>query len=203
MDFNWNWLVDGWNGKKVAVHCNTEEEALDFCKRSHEHGLDWDIGDSRENNTYWKIYGSAICYTKDTYAGLSFCQRMGHVILEWSDYMNNRFTKADLQDGDFVLRRNGMVELVLVSKGVLVGQCHGTFWDTVDGFNTDFTSYVHKNYDVVAVRRPVRENDFNFEIFKNEDGALLYDEERDGKVVEMTLEEVCKALRKNIKIVKK
>lgn len=35
--FNWEEFKDGNN--KIAVHCKTEEEAKDFCKQMHEHGL--------------------------------------------------------------------------------------------------------------------------------------------------------------------
>lgn len=27
--------------KKIAVHCKTEEEAKDFCRKMHEHGMKW------------------------------------------------------------------------------------------------------------------------------------------------------------------
>lgn len=204
MVFDWSLFETGIDGKEVVVHCKTFEEALDFCRQSHEHGHDWCTGKTRKDNTCWEKYKQFTCYRMNSFGSLDYYKGEGCKILEWSDYMNKGiFTKSDLQDGDFVLRRNGMVELVLASKGVLVGKHHGSYWNCIDGFNIDFTSFVHKNRDVIAVRRPTKENHFNFEIFKNEDGELLYDEERDSKVTEMTLEEVCKALGKNIKIVKK
>lgn len=42
--FNWEEFKD--KNNKIAVHCKTEEEAKDFCKQMHEHGLKWCSGAS-------------------------------------------------------------------------------------------------------------------------------------------------------------
>lgn len=35
--FNWEEFKD--KNNKITVHCKTEEEAKDFCKQMHEHGM--------------------------------------------------------------------------------------------------------------------------------------------------------------------
>ena len=37
--FNWDEFKNKDN--KIAMHCKTEEEAKDFCKQMHEHGMKW------------------------------------------------------------------------------------------------------------------------------------------------------------------
>ena len=39
--FNWDEFKNKDN--KIAVHCKTEEEAVDFCKQMHEHGMKWTV----------------------------------------------------------------------------------------------------------------------------------------------------------------
>ena len=36
MKFNWDEFLD--ENNKIAAHCKTEEEAIDFCKQMDEHG---------------------------------------------------------------------------------------------------------------------------------------------------------------------
>ena len=38
-EFNWSEFKD--TNNIIAVHCKTEEEAKDFCKQMHEHGMRW------------------------------------------------------------------------------------------------------------------------------------------------------------------
>ena len=97
------------------------------------------------------------------------------------------FTKSDLQNGDMVLRANGVVEVFVSNPGVFVG---------INGFmplhkvNSDLTHTGRGHgWDIVAVRRPEHDHDCQFTAFKAELGELVYDRERDikklynGKVV--------------------
>lgn len=113
--------------------------------------------------------------------------------------MNKKFTKEDLKTGDVVKRRSGRIgivnrelEMIIVESG----------WDDFDYIDEDLTSKGDSAYDIVAVRRPYDKFHCTFGAFKHNFGELIYD--RDGdETVEMSLEEVCEALGKNIKIVKK
>lgn len=40
MQFNWEEFMD--KNNKIAVHCKTEEEAIDFCRQMDAHGT-WNV----------------------------------------------------------------------------------------------------------------------------------------------------------------
>ena len=86
MKFDWE---DFKTSNDIAINCETEEEAIDFCKKMHEHGMKWSIGSSYLEVTYWEIYEEGkICYTSDgTATDLEYCKNYGYTVLEWSDYM--------------------------------------------------------------------------------------------------------------------
>jgi hypothetical protein len=73
-------------------------------------------------------------------------------------------------------------------------------WSDLSGYKTDLTSsYGNKEYDIIAVRRPKVKGDCQFCAFDHNWGTLVYERK---EVEEMTLEEVCRLLGKEIKIVK-
>lgn len=84
MKFNWEEFISNDN---IAVHCATQEQATDFCKQMHEHGLAWHGGKSYLENTYWKIYKEETCYTGyGAHADLEHYKNNNYTILEWSNY---------------------------------------------------------------------------------------------------------------------
>ncbi len=109
--FDWETFKDG--TKKIAVHCKTKEEAKDFCKQMHEHGMTWLDGESYLEDNYWENYRENICYTNNGhYSRIGFCKKENYTILEWSDYMNTekkKFTKADIKDGMVIESRDGIL----------------------------------------------------------------------------------------------
>ena len=199
---NFDWNAFGKERNKIAVHCKTEEEAIDFCKQSHEHGLDWCNGQSRAKNTEWTSYKENTAYSVDMFSNKDWCKKEGYTVLKWSDYRNTptTFTKSDLKDGDFVLKRNGCVEMVAGNSTILV--CAEGF-NLVKNINEDLTSAMDEEFDIVQVRRPIRSSDYQFSCFEYEKGELVYDRDSESPTEEMTLDEVCKALGKKIKIVEK
>ena len=112
--------------------------------------------------------------------------------------MNGTFTKADLKTGDIIRRRNGWVEIVNLELDMLICK---SGWNNLDSVREDLTNIAGEQFDIIAVRRPMAKNDCQFKAFEYEWGTLVYDRERDA-VEEMTLEQVCKLLGKNIKIIK-
>ena len=97
--FDW----DKFKTEKIAVHCKTEEEAKDFCLNMHEHGMKWNDGDSYIEEQYYDVYQEKMCYYADgEYSDLDFAKENGYIVLEWSDYTQKEFTKADLKDGMIV-----------------------------------------------------------------------------------------------------
>lgn len=111
--------------------------------------------------------------------------------------MNKKFTKADLKSGDVVLRRNGFVEIVCRETDTLISK---DGFNRLSEINEDLTSGLSfADWDIIAVRRPKKPHECQFCAFASEYGELIYERK---ETEEMTLEEVCKALGKEIKIVK-
>lgn len=112
------------------------------------------------------------------------------------------FTKADLKNGDVILRRNGEVEIVILETGTCVGK---DGWMKVSTINEDLTHGVglfdDNEWDIVAVRRPTEPYECTLKAFEFEYGELIYDRERDT-VKEMTIGEIEEQLGYKIKVIK-
>ena len=188
---------------KYVMHCKTEEEAKDFCRVLHEAGRTWCTGRSYIDRTNFKYDKGGTCYNFNigAYAEKFYYTKPNedYTILEWSDFMNKEFTKADLRTGDMVLLRSGDVKLYIKEARMFVGSRQMGDWDYDTGFTNGLKRSSSSTYDIVSVRRPDKVSDISFDAFDKNLGRLVY--ERD-ETVEMTLEEVCKALGKNVKIVK-
>lgn len=124
--------------------------------------------------------------------------------LEWSDFMKNKkFTKADLKNGDVVKLSDGDVAIYIenfdgfiAKDGYYKGEC---FTDDLKN-----RSSVGHDINIMQVRRPNRIGDCGFYVYSRgcNFGTLVYDRERDDPdIEEMTMEDVCKALGKRVKIV--
>jgi hypothetical protein len=106
------------------------------------------------------------------------------------------FTKADLKTGDFVKLRDGEVGIVNTTCCAIT---YRTDIGDLHNYNEDLRCRMCHNCDIIAVRRPAIITECTFNIFDSKLGNLIYERE---EVEEMTLEQVCKLLGKEIKIVK-
>lgn len=87
VEFDWELFKD--KSKKIAVHCKTKEEAKDFCRQMHEHGMTWCTGESYLDITHWDYYAEDTCYDGDgAFSDCEWYKKEKYTILEWSDYMN-------------------------------------------------------------------------------------------------------------------
>jgi hypothetical protein len=119
--FNWDEFKNKDN--KIAVHCKTEEEAIDFCKRMHEHGMKWCTGKSYMEKTNYEEYKGETCYIRfGMFSSYRYYNSEGYEILEWSDYMQKEFTKSDLKDGMVVEYNDNYFRKRLVIGGFLTGE---------------------------------------------------------------------------------
>ena len=190
--------INNYKGK-YAMHCKTREEAKDFCKHLHNIGRQWCNADSYIKDTCWVTYKDNTVYffNEDTYDSYLSAEIEEYTILEWSDFMNKEFTKADLKTGDIIQVRNGDV-------GIINGELHMIIspskWYDLDSYTDNLTSgYGFEQFDIMMVRRPKTKSDCQFCAFEYGWGTLVYERK---EVEEMTLEEVCRLLGKEIKIVK-
>jgi len=195
MKFN----IDDYKGKYV-MHCNTEKEAIDFCKYLHSIGKRWNDATSYLNNTEWDRYGTDTVYlfNSDLVSYIYHAKRQNYTILEWSDFMNKEFTKADLKTGDVVQLRCGELGIVITDFEVIV--CQNGGWLDFKHIREDLTDSLYgEKYDIMVVRRPKRNYDCAFDAIHHDRGIIVYERK---EVEEMTLAEVCKLLGKEIKIIK-
>lgn len=119
--FNWKEFKNKDN--KIAVHCKTEEEAKDFCKRMHEHGMKWSTGKSYMEKTNYEEYKGETCYIRfGMFSSYRYYNSEGYEILEWSDYMQKEFTKSDLKSGMVVEYNDNYFGKRLVIGGFLIGE---------------------------------------------------------------------------------
>lgn len=195
--------IDDYKGKYV-MHCKTEEEAKDFCMYLHNIGKKWRVGNSYSEETYYVQHREHTAYNFNDggYCNVRDYRHWGYTILEWSDFMNKEFTKADLRTGDVILRRNGDVEIVNRELDMLI--CSNGGWNDLDDILEDLTyrsRICGDKLDIIEVRRPQVKSQCCFSALKSAKhyGTLVYERK---EVEEMTLAEVCKLLGKEIKIVK-
>lgn len=179
-EFNWDKFINFNN--KIAVHCKTEKEAKDFCKRMSEQGIVWvtTYDKHRESTCYT---GLGICI------GYNSCKYYGYKILEWSDYMKNEFTKADLKDGMVVEYRNAN-RFIVFSDRLL----NNDGYDKLEDVKEDLTDnkFEDRMYDIMKVYKIKPEKVFCIDdIFNDENLELIWERNESKK---MTTEEMRKKL---------
>jgi hypothetical protein len=184
--FNWDEFKNKYN--KIAVHCKTEEEAKDFCKQMYKHGMEWASGGSYLSYTHYGIYRDKTCYDGDGgYQSYDYFEKCEYRILEWSDYIDKEFTKADLEDGMVVEQRDGNMYLVLAGKAVRKGRRN-----RIDGYTDDLKWEGYTGGDIVKVYRITPESLGCIEdVFIKSNLELIWERKEPKK---MTVEEMQKKL---------
>ena len=113
MRFDWKAFENRRN--HIAVHCKTEEEAIEFCNEMKNRGMKWCSGRSY-SLTQYNMYNERTCYSnKGEYCSIEFYEKEeDFTILEWSDFKD--FTLADLKPCMVVKIRDGRLALVVERK---------------------------------------------------------------------------------------
>ena len=111
-----------------------------------------------------------------------------------------QFTKKSLKNGDMVKLRNGEVGVIIICV-----HCSCILYPkrTADliYYTEDLKQPYNNMHDIMEVRRASFGAHVSFQYFEHPNDWLVYSREESAPE-EMTLEEVCKALGKEIKIVK-
>ena len=184
-EFDWEEFKDVNN--KIAVHCKTEEEAKDFCKQMHEHGLKWyNSMKSYIERTNWHVLKEKTCYTNHgRYCDKDYYIKNDYEILEWSDYMKKEFTKADLKEGMVVKDRNNKKYIVFGDR--IINKFGFNGLETYDECLMDI-KFHNKEYDVMKVFKVNTEKVYCLEDILKSDNLELIWERKEAK--EMTAEEM-------------
>lgn len=184
-DFDWEKFKKG----KIAVHCDAEEKAKDFLKECYDYGIKWFPPD--ENDTCWEEYKENTYYGCDCF-GLYYgnIHRNALNTVEWGVQEN----VPQLKDGMVVEVRNGALYLIRTNCNDLIlsnelGFLYGS------SYNDNLEVYGDKQFDIMTVYNSQGCSLTN--CFAPRHLKLLWKRE---EVEEMTLDEICKALGKKIKI---
>ena len=179
--FNWKEFKNKDN--KIAVHCKTEEEAIDFCKQMYKHGMEWASGNSYLSYTHYGVYRDKTCYDGGGgYQSYDYFEKYKYKILEWSDYTNKEFTKSDLKDGMVVKYNDNCFGKRLVIGGFLIGE--DGYADLGD-YNENLKSMA-SDLEIVRVYKIKRMGKFS-SIMKNHNLELIWERKEPKK---MTVEEM-------------
>ena len=182
---------------QYAMHCKTARESREFCDYLDGLGKTWKSRETYAMATNWSVFKSETCYcfNDGMISRLSCCKRDGYIILEWSDFVT-KFTKGDLRDGMVVELANGNRYLVLGENFInKIGYlCISDYSDGLDMNTEPYNWNVNKVYKSSAYS-----TDF---IFKDEYLTLIWERPQKTTPIEMTLEEVCRELGREIKIIK-
>lgn len=187
---------------KYAMWCKTEKEAKKFGRLMDSHGRQWfsiNAPKDYEHNTRWEDYDKETCYAFNDglYGDVRFLTRNGYTVLNFSDFdwsEEKLFTKADLKTGDFVVRANGREEMIVKEYDVSMSNSGG--FTSLKSLNNDLTDN-NPTWEITKVYRPKVGSQCCFKHYEN--GTLIYD--RSEQLVEMTIEEISKALGKKVKVV--
>lgn len=191
--FNWNEFKNKYN--KIAVNCKTKEEAKDFCRQMHGQGMKWRNGESYLKNTNYGMCNEGTCYYGDgEWSSLDIAEKYNYKILEWSDYMQKEFTKADLEDGMVVEYNDNSFGIRLVVGDFLIGE--DGYADLGD-YNENLKSVV-SDLEIVRVYKIKRMGkissimyDGNLElIWERKEPKKMTVEEMRQKIEELTGEEI-------------
>lgn len=158
--------INDYKGKYV-MHCKTKEEAESFCKYLDSTGRTWCNGDSYLKSTEWYCYKDKTIYyfNNSTFSNIENITS-DYKILEWEDFMNKEFTKADLKTGDVILRRNGDVEIVNRELDMLI--CKNCGWNDLKSIQEDLTDICGEIFNIVKVKRPNKKSDCCFNAMEND-----------------------------------
>ena len=197
----WDKFING----ELYVDLNSKEEKDDFLNQCADRGLCWASGDSANKGVMKKYfpdrllvtYGRCNPFNNEMALMYVACEpSKNKKIIKWSDYMKRKnFTKANLESGMVVECRNGERYLVLRDK--LLDSAH---WKNINNYTTEMKKYVKGTHsdDIMKVYDTIGVTNLH-NIFYDDNLILIWERQ---EVEEMTLEEVCKLLGKEIKIVK-
>ena len=161
--FNWAEFLN--KNNKIAVHCKTEEEAIDFCEQMNKHGLRFSDGGSYIFNNYWRTtYEEKMIYSNDGMYGTQWDYSRGSwKIYEWSEYMEHEFTKDMLKTGMFIKQQNDIIyEVLLDTKfgDILINKIGFNY---LTHYKNNLGNSAFSELNIIEVRQPKNQLQYNFE----------------------------------------
>lgn len=198
MEFNWEKFMNKDNN--IAVHCKTEEEAIDFCKKMDKLGMRWTSGEYYSTNNNWKTYKGRTCYTNNGYFGTKEGSLNDYKIYEWSDYMIKNPIDY-LEYGYVVEFENGELGMYVPSQNGdcfdLDGEYRCRYIDDLDD-KENLKCKFYSDYTVIKIYGYSKYGSDSRKL-SIKDRPLIW--ERPEEVKKMTVSEICKELGYKVEIV--
>ena len=182
--------------KGLKIHCDNDEEKRELLEEATKQGFVWGSSVYKPLETYNVFARNDFRFDKklNLYFNADCC-------ISYKEYKAmSGFTKADLKPCMVVFRRNGEVCGVSENQlGMFLQNARGTCFCQISDYGNDLIkSKDDYELDIMQVYGLARLNN----AISVENRPLLWERKEEPQVEEMTLSEVCKALGKNIKIVK-
>lgn len=198
-----NFIISDYKDGDTAMHCKTKEECEEFCRYLTSIGRTWRSKAAYTEDTMYRegltTEGIYYLFNSGTYTGSKRNISIFANILEWEDFKLDPFTKVNLKTGDVLVCKNK--EKCIVNKE-LDGLIAQRGYNTLIQYNEGLENTCNDQLTIMKVYRPRGMSQCRFDAKEGYEGDLMFDRDRDFGVVEMTVEEICKALGKNIKIIK-
>ena len=183
--------------KGLKIHCDNDEEKKDLLEEATRQGFVWGFSGNKPLETYNVFARNDFRFDKklNLYFNADCC-------ISYKEYRAmSEFTKADLKPCMVVVRRNGVIAGVVENKnGLCLQNARKTILCYMSEYRDDLKKKDIKDseFDIVRV--------YGFGLYEfdisTDNRPLLWERKEEPQTEEMTLSEVCKALGKNIKIVK-
>lgn len=144
MEFNW----EDFKNDKIAVRCDTKEEAEEFIKECYKHGISWIY--SCANETNWKWYKEDTYYRCDSNSHLSYGNiNNGLVKLPVVEYKEDN--KMELEEGMIIECRNKNRYLLRKVNDVLIGSNFDGYIKAVYDENLCENYYHDETFDIMKI----------------------------------------------------
>lgn len=201
MKFNWKEFMD--KNNKIAVHCKTEEEAIDFCRQMDTNGMKWNSNRSYIDINYYNIYKEKTCYSNQGEYGKidGIYKEENYKILEWSNYMIKDPIDY-LKYGYVVEFENGEFGIYVLHKNrsvFIIGERED--YTGIEYYNKNLKlnkKYYDQKYNIIAIYG-YADAVWNYLKINKKDRPIIW--EREGKVKKMTVSEICKELGYKVEII--
>lgn len=182
------------------IHCNSQEEFNDMVEWFEKNAIVDKNITYNYNNLYYVIFDNILRTSKYKYNECDNIISSGNYILEWTNYMsidNKTFTKDMLKDGMVVECVNGKRYLKLNDNFTNDG------YMSLNSYNNDLTlNRNDKNgYNVCKIYKSI-DVPYISKLFDDEYLELIW-ERKEGKPLELTMEDIEKQYGCKVKIVNK
>ena len=185
--------------KGLKIHCDTQEEKKELLEEATKQGFVWWC--SKNKPLEWNGVLSDMKFRFYEDKTMS-CDTMDCISYKEYKAMSG-FTKADLKPCMVVVLKDGSVNIITQYKNDIALIDDNDTWDSLNRYSDDLhcKGKGNDNYDILQI---YGFSDYICDSMKISiiDRPLLWERKEEPKTEEMTLAEVCKALGKNIKIVK-